>query len=435
MTFSKRGGALALGVAMIVGLGCSSSSSGGTGTLPPGTVEPGDPGTPRTAGPTAVGTPTAPPRVAKVGAAGGTLESADKRVKLIVPPGALASEVELKMTPLTNETPLGLGYAVRLEPDGTTFAVPAKLVFAYGAWGGSTAPELLLGATQGPDKSWTIAGGSVLDTAAKTLTVDLPHFSDWSLGACAALTASTYVLVAGQEAALAVEEQCEQPLPGLMLGGISRTSHQVGWGKRDRAGNPGPGQLKDHGSTATLVGEAVTGDPLVTISAEWRSPRGTRVFTDDIATNTTATFTIEGVTVNSEVTFLTTHQGKTSINASSKTGTFTAAVRLTGVGTASTDPAGGEGLVANGVVGDTDYFDDYIIPCTNDIRYLETTVTIGRANRERQYITGTWEGTLGLVRGEVTCNSSPTPGVEHVAVTGTFYAIWQNLDMAFPPSQ
>lgn len=431
----KHAGALVFLVGLI-GMGCSAGdvvpfgvTPSGT-TTPPGTTPPGGdvPGTPRTAGPTAVGKPSAAPTTLKIGAAGGTLASADKRVQLIVPPNALTSDVEIKMTPISNETPLGLGYAVRLEPSGTTFAVPAKLVFAYEAWGSSTVPELLLGATQGADNTWTVAGTPILDTAAKTLTVDLPHFSDWSLSTCARLSASTYVLTAGQEASLAVEEQCESPAAGTLLGGISPTTLPVSWSKKDGRGNPGPGTLTPSGSTAKLVGEsnpsAVT-DPLVRVTAEWSSRSGTRTLSDEIATSTMLSFSLEGQSVIATNTFITTLQGKSQINGVSDGGTIAIQVLLTDVGSASTSPA--DGTTAHANIGKTEYDDSYT-ECGGTPKYVTTLVTVGRANRERQYITGTFDGTMMVTHGTVDCMGSPIPKQDQVPVTGAFFAIWQKYD-------
>lgn len=445
----KRGGAVALTAALIVGLGCSGGS--GSSTLPPGSNPPGTPpgttppGTPPpgSGGPTAKGTPTADPIVATIGAAGGTLESADQRVKLVVPPGALASDVALTMTPITNETPLGLGYAVRLEPDGTTFAVPAKLVFAYEAWARSTAPELLVGATQGADNQWTVAGAPALDTAAKTLTVDVPHFSDWSLSTCAGLTVSNFVLAAGRdEADLAVEEQCEAPAAGALLGRYATTKHPVDWTTTDGQGNPGgPGTLTPNGGTAKLKGTPPGGsERIVRVHAEWRSPSGTKTFTEEVA-HANATFTVEGVTVvvSSTPPFLMTQGGKTSVNLADEGGTLAAGVRLSGIGSATTDPDGGftgNATVIHGQGGDqtSNYTDLYTPTCTQTPKALRLRVTVGHANNARQYITGTVDGTLAIRRETtVECGGG---GVENqwdeVPITGAFFAIWMNYDQPLP---
>lgn len=423
-----RGG-VALWVAVV---GCSTgggaSSSGGP--TPPGTTQPGGevPGTPRTAGPTAVGKTSGAPTALKIGAAGGSLASADKRVQLVVPPNALTSDVEIKMTPISNEAPLGLGYAVRLEPAGTTFAVPAKLVFAYEAWSSSTTPELLLVATQGADNSWTIAGAPVLDTGAKTLTVDLSHFSDWGLGTCARLSSSTYVLTAGQEATLAVEEQCESPSAGTLLGGIAPTRLAVNWAKKDSRGQPGPGTLTPNGATAKLVGEAnpsAVTDPLVRVSAEWSSRSGARTLFDDIATSSLLSFSLEGQSIIASTAFVTTVQGNSQINGVSSGGTIAIQVPLTGVGSASTAPSDGSTAHAN--IGTTDYNDSYT-ECGGGPKYVTTLVTIGRANRDRQYITGTFDGTMVVTHGTTDCMGSQVPKEDSVPVTGAFFTLWQNYD-------
>src|SRR5687768_10024072 len=76
--------------------------------------------------PTPQGTATGPAVTAMVGPQGGRLISADGRFELVVPAGALGATVELSMTPITNEAPLGHGAGVRLAPDGTVFTAPAQ---------------------------------------------------------------------------------------------------------------------------------------------------------------------------------------------------------------------------------------------------------------------------------------------------------------------
>lgn len=450
MASIERGGAVCLAVALIVGLGCSGGGGGdpfGPGGVLPGGAPPGGnpPGSnpPGSGGPTAKGRPTADGVSTTIGAAGGTLESADGRVKLIVPPGALTSDIALKMTPITNESPLGLGYAVRLEPDGTSFAVPAKLVFAYDGWASPTAPDLLLGATQGADDQWTVAGAPVLDTTAKTLTVELPHFSDWSLSTCAALTVSNYVLAAGRdEADLAVEEQCEAPTPGAVLGRYAPTTRPVEWTTSDRQGNPGgPATIAATGGTAKLKGTPPAGaEQIVRIQAKWQSPRGERLFTDEVA-HASASFTIDGASVLVSATppLVMTLGGKTSVNLGAEGGTLAAAVQLGGIGSAATNPAGGLSGGATIVRGagaeqETDNYYDYFTPnCSTTLKALPLRVTIGHANKARQYITGTVDGKLAVSRStKISCDGLEEDKIDEVEVTGAFFAIWMNYDDPLP---
>ena len=104
---------------------------------------------------TPVGTATGDAAQAMVPTTGGTLVSADGRLTLEVPAGALQTSQLLSITPITNQAPGGVGVAYRLGPDGTAFSAPVKLTFKYGDadTAGSEALALKV-ATQNADGSW-----------------------------------------------------------------------------------------------------------------------------------------------------------------------------------------------------------------------------------------------------------------------------------------
>jgi hypothetical protein len=117
----------------------------------------------------------------KIGAAGGTIASADNRVMLTIPAGALSKETEISIQPITNEAPNGLGLAYRFSPDGTTFEKPASLTFSYDLREVSAnSPDAFRIATQGTDRHWYRTPEVSVDTIAHTITAEMPHFSDWS---------------------------------------------------------------------------------------------------------------------------------------------------------------------------------------------------------------------------------------------------------------
>src|SRR5687768_11259998 len=66
-----------------------------------------------------------------VGAKGGTVTSADQRLKLDIPEGALASDVEIKITAVTTPPAGGVGAAYDIQPDGLVFATPALLEYRF----------------------------------------------------------------------------------------------------------------------------------------------------------------------------------------------------------------------------------------------------------------------------------------------------------------
>jgi hypothetical protein len=84
--------------------------------------------------------------------------------------------------PITNNAINGTDPAYRFTPEGTTFAQPVQLTFAYGdALVAGSAPQALEIATQDAQGYWWLAPSPTRDPTAKTISVAIPHFSDWSL--------------------------------------------------------------------------------------------------------------------------------------------------------------------------------------------------------------------------------------------------------------
>jgi len=132
---------------------------------------------------TDMGTPTGNSSSASIGASGGKVHSADGKLSVIIPANALSTNTTVTIQPITNEGPLGLGLAYRLQPEGVTFAKPITLQFHYDDQVLQETPEDFLWIiTQASNGSWNAMLKSVVDVAAKTATVETTHFSDWSLG-------------------------------------------------------------------------------------------------------------------------------------------------------------------------------------------------------------------------------------------------------------
>lgn len=112
---------------------------------------------------------------------GGTLISSDGKLELIIPPGALAKKTNISIQPVTNLMPNGNGKAYSLEPAGIRFQQPAQLIFHYNSEEAEDTAQLLMGiATQDDKGQWYGLKNFILDTVAKTLTGNIPHFSTWS---------------------------------------------------------------------------------------------------------------------------------------------------------------------------------------------------------------------------------------------------------------
>lgn len=130
---------------------------------------------------TQVGTPTGALEEKTIGPGGGIFTTADNRLTIEFPAGALTAETSIGVQPISNFCPGAAGTAYRITPH-LNLEKPAKLTFHYQEEdvAGSAAP--LLGvAFQNEQQVWETAEIIANDTVAKKLTIATTHFSDWSL--------------------------------------------------------------------------------------------------------------------------------------------------------------------------------------------------------------------------------------------------------------
>jgi hypothetical protein len=113
---------------------------------------------------------------------GGTLASADGRLTIAVPVGALSGAQTINIQMTSNESPGGAGLGYRLLPAGQTFAAPVTLTFRYdpSEISGSEAQSLLI-AFQDSAGHWTPLSNLRIDEAAGTVSGEMLHFTDVAL--------------------------------------------------------------------------------------------------------------------------------------------------------------------------------------------------------------------------------------------------------------
>ena len=128
--------------------------------------------------PTMVGIPIGIPVTKTIGPDGGTIEIAGQ-VQLAIPAGALSSDTDISILPLTNNAPNGNGNAYRFGPDGTNFNKAVKVTFPY-LTNDITQPLLTGIAFQDTDGIWYSSGKFTWDTTNKTVSTETTHFSDWA---------------------------------------------------------------------------------------------------------------------------------------------------------------------------------------------------------------------------------------------------------------
>ncbi|MBO0930263.1 hypothetical protein [Fibrella aquatilis] len=117
-----------------------------------------------------------------IGPAGGKLVSADERLTINVPAGAVETNQAFSVQPITSTGPQALGTGFRLAPHGVTFKKPITITVRYDPnhLDGTVAEALAL-AYQTDKGVWRLAAKGRVDTTAHTVSVETTHFSDWAV--------------------------------------------------------------------------------------------------------------------------------------------------------------------------------------------------------------------------------------------------------------
>ncbi len=135
-----------------------------------------------TAAVTAVGIPTGTAVQKTIGAAGGTIVSADGKIMFTVPAGALDADEIISVQSIENKAPLGIkNRAYRFLPHGLQFKKPATLTLVYDEndIAGST-PEQVSLASQTEKGNWKKNGTMQVNLNNRTMTTTISHFSDYA---------------------------------------------------------------------------------------------------------------------------------------------------------------------------------------------------------------------------------------------------------------
>lgn len=228
---------------------------------------------------TPVGTPVGNAVNKMIGSTGGSIASPDGRVELNFPAGALSSNTNISIQPVTNQAPGGIGLSYHLMPDGITFAKPVTLKYRYtDVEINGTLPYLLYIAYQDSLRQWKADfKNRNVDTTAKTVSADISHFSIWSMGERLIIYADPSALTENETSALKVFLQSppEQtsgsgddlpPLPSTTLLSDNAVSN---WKVNGRTGNNQDGTITGTGSNVTYKAPSpIDRERTVQVSAE-----------------------------------------------------------------------------------------------------------------------------------------------------------------------
>lgn len=212
-----------------------------------------------------VGQPTGDVYTEFIGPEGGTVQSPDGQMEVVIPPGALVAETEIGIQPITNTAISGIGNGYRLTPHGTNFQKKVTVRFSYGNRLGRISSNKTLEVAYHNEKGeWICIGGAVNDPVSKTISVQTDHFSDWSfiasmelspvvstigLGETKTLKALYYIQYADDDEFLV---SLTNPQAGTGTPLLLNKKYIVGWRLQ------GPGTLEGKGAEAVYTAPAAT---------------------------------------------------------------------------------------------------------------------------------------------------------------------------------
>ncbi|HEY1022169.1 MAG TPA: hypothetical protein VGE06_07635 [Flavisolibacter sp.] len=245
---------------------CRKEPGGGTGTKPGGGSTVTRP----------VGQPLGDGYTEFIGPEGGTVISPDGQIEVVIPPGALASETEIGIQPITNTATSGIGNGYRLTPHGNIFQKKVTVKFAYGSKTGRiSSSKALEVAYQNEKGAWIGIGNAVNDPAQKTIRIQTDHFSDWALIASMELTPVVKTIGLGESTSLTAVHYIHVPEGDDFL--VPLTVPEAGTGEPVKLYEKyivgwhlhGPGRLEHNGAEAVYTAPSATpATKTATITAE-----------------------------------------------------------------------------------------------------------------------------------------------------------------------
>lgn len=221
-----------------------------------------------------VGTSTGAAVKKQIGTQGGEIKSADNKMVVTIPAGALAVNTEIGIEPVSNTNLAGIQHAWRLTPHGQQFAKPVTITVSYNPVTDTVSLEESLGLSyQDAAGIWQYIGRNTIDKVNKKVTAQTTHFSDWVLMQTAKLDPQYSEVYESQSLTLKVMEFIDPdstelfPSPGH--GPLSVGYTQIGsrWVTKWNLG--GTGTLTPDGSAAEYKAPAsIQTTQTVAVSAE-----------------------------------------------------------------------------------------------------------------------------------------------------------------------
>lgn len=258
----KKNSALFIALFALVIISACKKDGGGGATEPEPTVTP-------------VGTNDGIAVTKTIGSAGGTIVSDDGELELIIPSGALTTNTDITIQPITNNVPTGRGKAYRLTPDGQQFSKDITLKFHYTeAEAAMTEPEYMQVAFQNSDGTWKVVENVTNDAASKTVSAKVSHFTDFTEFDILRLVPSSLYLKPGESGTFEVS-YAGMSTDGKITFALGVIANDITWKVNgSTGGNSANGSIQSTSRIAAKYTAPATAPAInpVTISAEINIP-------------------------------------------------------------------------------------------------------------------------------------------------------------------
>ena len=137
---------------------------------------------PAVARPVEHGILTGEPTKKSIGPAGGTIQTADGNISIVIPSGAVDATTEFSIQPVINTLPAAIGASYRLSPENVHFNKEITIKFSYQDKDlAGTAENELYMAYQDAQGYWNRHLMTSIDKQNKLLIANTKHFSDWTI--------------------------------------------------------------------------------------------------------------------------------------------------------------------------------------------------------------------------------------------------------------
>lgn len=171
------------------------------------------------------GNPDGVPASKEIGAAGGQIMSADGKVELIFPTGALIKNTLISIQPVANLDVQGSGKGYRFEPSGIEFKKPVQMIFHYTDEQAEVCPpDAMAFASQEHDGRRTYFEYDDVDTVSRSIKGFIRHFSEYSLYNQMMLRADTYMLSADDTTIVEIVDTSRISTAGSNIGDFEYAS-------------------------------------------------------------------------------------------------------------------------------------------------------------------------------------------------------------------